>query len=151
MLCSVCGNINVDDLIPAPALLQSGVISGTTHHASYEDLEDAAKNGCVLCKTIHGSSTGSGKQPAKINRMRKFPVQLKLLLQGNANPGYQGGTRLVVSCGGGIIASFEAYVPRGRTNGFMSCLILTRRRINTCAVWAEAHQWQTNMSGSNLS
>lgn len=116
MLCSVCTNINVDELIPAPALLQAGVISGTAHHASYEDLEDAAKNGCFLCKNIDSSSARVGKQSAKINEMRKFPVQLKMLLQGNANPGYQGGTKLLVSCGGGIIASFEAYVPRGRTD-----------------------------------
>jgi hypothetical protein len=117
MLCNVCSNINVDELIPAPALFRAGVVSGTGHHARYEDVENAAKNGCLLCKIIDGSLTRLSKQQAKINRMRKFPVKLKMLLHGNQNPGYQGGTKLFVTCGGEIIANFEAYAPRGRTKG----------------------------------
>lgn len=115
MLCSVCSSIDVDELIPSPAILQEGVVSGTGHHASYKDLENAARNGCDLCMIIESSSVSSVRQSAKFKRGRQFPVQLKLLLQGNANPGYQGGSRLLVACGGEIIANFEAYVPRGRT------------------------------------
>lgn len=115
MLCSVCSNVNVDELIPATSLLQSGVVSGTAHHPSYEELENAATNGCSLCRIIDSSLIRLGKQSAKIKRVGRFPVQLKMLLQGNANPGYQGGTKLLVTCGGQIIANFEAYVPRGRT------------------------------------
>jgi hypothetical protein len=134
MLCGVCSNINVDELIPVPALLQAGVISGTAHHVSYEDLEKAAENGCILCKIIDSSPTRLGKNPSKTSRMRKFQVQLKMLLQGSQNPGYQGGTKLLVACGGDIIARFEAYVLRGRTDWLMSRSILTHYRISTGAV-----------------
>jgi hypothetical protein len=54
-------------------------------------------------------------QQAKIKRIRKFPVQLKMLLQGNQSSEYQGGTKLLVACGGDIIANFESYVVRGKT------------------------------------
>jgi hypothetical protein len=134
MLCSACSNIDVDELIPEPVLLQAGVMSGTGHHASYEDLEDAAKNGCVLCKIVHSSSIRSGKQSAKFNRARKFPVRLKMLLQGNANPGYQGGTKFLFACGGEIIANFEVYIFQGRVKWLMSRVILTHHRISPCAV-----------------
>jgi hypothetical protein len=114
MLCNVCSNVNIDDLIPTPLLLQSGVVSGARHHASYEDLENASRNGCELCKIIESSSSNSIIQQAKIKRMRKFPVHLKMLLQGNQSPEYQGGTKLLVACGGDIIANFESYVVRGK-------------------------------------
>jgi len=134
MLCSVCSNINVDELIPVPALLQAGVISGTAHHVSYEDLKKAAENGCVLCKTIDSSPIRIRKNRAKTSKMREFPVQLKMLLHGNQNPGYQGGMKLLVACGGDIIANFETYVPRGRNNWLMSRSILIHYRIRTCAI-----------------
>ena len=115
MLCSVCSNINVDELIPTLALLSAGVISGTSYHASYEDLEHASRSGCELCNTIESSFPKSGIQQAKIKRMRKFPMHLKMLLRGNQSTDYQGGTKLLIACGGDIIATFEAYVARGRT------------------------------------
>jgi hypothetical protein len=124
MLCSVCSNINIDDLIPTPVLLQSGVVSGARHHTSYKDLENASRNGCELCRIIEDSSSKSTVQQAKIKRMRKFPVHLKMLLQGNQSPEYQGGTKLLVACGGDIIANFESYVARGKTKWLMRLLVL---------------------------
>lgn len=113
MLCSICRSINIDELIPPPGHLDSGVISGTLHHASFGDLMNAGKNGCKLCEIIQGSSSQSVAQLARRERMRNFPVQLKMLLQGRENPGYEGGSKLLVACGGAIIANFEVYISRG--------------------------------------
>jgi hypothetical protein len=124
MLCSVCSNISIDDLIPTPVLLQSGVVSGARHHASYGELENASINGCELCRIIESSSSKSTIQQAKIKRMRKFPVHLKMLLQGNQSPEYQGGTKLLVACGGDIIANFESYVVRGKTKWLIRRLVM---------------------------
>jgi hypothetical protein len=114
MLCSICSNIDVDELIPSPSLLRDGIISGTQHHDTYQDLENAARNGCELCKTIESSLPKTTIQQAKIKRMRKFSIHLKMVLQGNQIAEYQGGTKLLVSCSGDVIANFEAYVARGR-------------------------------------
>jgi hypothetical protein len=63
-------------LIISTALVDSSTdaglgVSGTRHHARYEDLENAAKNGCNLCKIADSSLTRLSKQQAKINRIRK--------------------------------------------------------------------------------
>jgi hypothetical protein len=125
MLCSACSNINVDELIPSPSLLQAGFVSGTGHHARYVDLEAAARSGCELCRIIESSSSNSAIQLARVKRVRKFPVQLKMLLQGNQSPGYRGGTKLLVTCGGEILAKFEAYVARGRNKWIIAHMALT--------------------------
>jgi hypothetical protein len=107
MLCDICSNINIDELIP---LGQSDRHSGTHHHASYQALENAAKAGCELCRVIEIIST---IEPAMLNRIRQLPVRLKMRLHSSASSFYQGGSRLMVSCGATIIAQVEAYVPRG--------------------------------------
>ena len=110
MLCNVCSNINVDELIPPQ---ESDILSGTRQHATYQALEDAAKAGCDLCKAIEALAVDMVTQPARLNRMRKLAVQLKMRLPGGASSEYQGGSKLMVSCGATIIAQMEVYVPRG--------------------------------------
>ena len=110
VLCNICSNINVDELIPAR---KSDNLSGTTQHASYEALENAAKAGCDLCKIIETIAVDTATGLARLNRIRRLAVQLKMRLQGSASPQYQGGSRLLVSCGATPIAQMEVYVPRG--------------------------------------
>jgi len=133
MLCDVCSNIDVDELIPAPAILETGILSGARHHSSYQDLVNAAKDGCKLCKTIEDISKKLVKQPTKLSRMHKLPVQLKMRLQGHANPEYQGGSMLWVTCGGGIIANFEVYILRGTTTLLIRDSGVTYSRVRTYA------------------
>lgn len=113
MLCEICQTINVDELIPPEDVLETGIFSGTKHHASFAELESAAEGGCDLCKAIQACATALIKQPALLRRLSPHPVELKLRLKGHANPGYQGGSKLWASCQGKIIAQLEVYVPRG--------------------------------------
>jgi hypothetical protein len=110
MLCNICSNINVDELIPPR---ESDVLSGTRQHGTYHALEAAAKAGCDLCKAIETIAVNMVNQPARLNRIRQLPVQLKMRLQGSTRPQYQGGSKLMVSCGATIIAQMEIYVLRG--------------------------------------
>lgn len=115
MLCEICKTINVDELIPLEKVLETGIFSGTTHHASFAELESAAKAGCELCKAIERCAYDLIKQPVLLKRLSSHPIELKFRLKGHANPGYQGGSKLWASCQGKIIAQLEAYVARGIT------------------------------------
>lgn len=112
MLCDKCKSIDVDKLIPPEESLKAGVVSGTRHHASFADLEDAAKAGCEFCTAIERCTISLIKQPQIRRRLASRPVDLKMILKGHANPGYQGGSRLWASCEGKIIAQLEVFVPR---------------------------------------
>lgn len=113
MLCEICKTINVDELVPSEEVLEIGIFSGTTHHASFAELESAAKAGCELCKAIERCAHDLIKQPVLLKRLSSYPIELKFRLKGHANPGYQGGSKFWASCQGKIIAQLEAYVPRG--------------------------------------
>lgn len=113
MLCEICQKINVDELIPPEEILRTGIFSGTTHHASFADLESAAKDGCDLCSAIEKCAHNLIKQPILLKRLSPHSIELKLRLKGHANLGYQGGSKLWASCQGKIIAQLEAYVLRG--------------------------------------
>jgi hypothetical protein len=113
MLCEICEKINVDELIPPEEILQTGIFSGTKHHASFTDLESAAKAGCDLCSAIEKCAHNLIKQPILLKRLSPHSIDLKLRLKGHANLGYQGGSKLWASCRGMIVAQLEAYVPRG--------------------------------------
>ena len=133
MLCEICQKLNVDELIPPEAILRTGILSGTKHHASFADLQSAAKAGCDLCSAIEKCAQNLIKQPILLKRLSSHSVWLKSQLKGHANPGYQGGSRLWVSCQGKTIAQLEAYVARGiaaasRSNGH----ILMFTRIRSC-------------------
>ena len=113
MLCEICQKINVDELILPEEILRTGIFSGTKHHASFADLESASKAGCGLCSAIEKCAHNLIMQPIELKRLSPRSITLKLRLKGHANPGYQGGSKLWVSCQGKIIAELEAYVPRG--------------------------------------
>lgn len=132
MLCEICKTINVDELIPSEDILETGIFSGTTHHASFTELESAANAGCELCKAIERCAHDLIKQPTLLKLLSPHPIELKLRLKGHANPGYQGGSKLWASCQGKIIAQLEAYVPRGITFSLIDGPILTFDRIGGC-------------------
>lgn len=113
MLCEICQKINVDELILPEEIIRTGIFSGTKHHASFADLESAAKAGCDLCSAIEKCAHNLIRQPIELKRLSPHSIALKLRLKGHANLGYQGGSKLWVSCQGKIIAELEAYVPRG--------------------------------------
>ncbi len=124
MLCEICSNIDVDALIPIPAILESGIFSGTRHHSSLERLGAASKAGCDLCKTIETLAVEQ-VQNARLNRLRQLPVWLKMRMQGADSPDYQGASRLLVSVGAMIIAELEAYIPRGVVRQHKSLSLMT--------------------------
>jgi hypothetical protein len=132
MLCEICKTINVDELIPSEDILETGIFSGTKHHASFVELEYAAKTGCELCKAIERCAHDLIKQPVLLKRLSTHPIELKLRLKGHANPGYQGGSKLWASCQGKIIAQLEAYVSRGITFSLIDDQNLTLHRIGGC-------------------
>jgi hypothetical protein len=132
MLCEICQTINVDELIPSENVLKSGIFSGTKHHASFAELECAAKTGCELCKAIERCAHDLIKQPILLKRLSPHPIELKLRLKGHANPGYQGGSKLWATCQGKIIAQLEAYVPRGITFSLIDDRNLMLDRIGGC-------------------
>lgn len=132
MLCKVCQKINIDELIPPEHILESGIFSGTKHHASFAELESAAKTGCELCKAIGRCANDLIKQPVLLKRLSPHPIELKLRLKGHANPGYQGGSKLWASCQGKIIAHLEAYVHRGIPSSLIDSQNLMLDRIGGC-------------------
>lgn len=115
MLCEICQKLNVDELIPPAEILRTGIFSGTDHHASFADLESAAKAGCDFCSVIEKCAHNLIKQPILLKSLSSHSTRLKLRLKGHANLGYQGGSKLWASCQGKTIAQLEAYVPRGIT------------------------------------
>jgi len=119
MLCDTCRNINFDELIPAPE-----VFSGTRHHASFKDLQEAARAGCELCEAVVNLAGDLDVQSAIRDRLRQVPINLKLGLQDRGKPQYQGASKLMVACGATIIARLEVYIPRGRPT-WLCCHYLT--------------------------
>lgn len=107
MLCHACKSINIDALIPPQSALEAGTISGTTQHATFGALQEAARDGCALCAAINDCAP-------RLRRMQGDPVELKMQLRGHANAWYEGGCRLFVSCGAVVIARLEVCVARGR-------------------------------------
>ena len=132
MLCEICKTINVDKLIPSENAFETGISSGTRHHASFAELESAAKAGCELCKVIERCTLDLIKQPALLKGLSPHPIELKLRLKGHANPRYQGGSKLWASCQGNIIAQLEVYILRRIPSSLVDDQNLTLPRIGSC-------------------
>ena len=113
MLCQICQTINIDALIPPESALDNGTISGTTHHSTFANLQNAASAGCELCKAVDRCAHKQIRQEARLRRLLGYPVELKMHLKGHANSEYEGACKLFVSCQATIVAQLEVYVARG--------------------------------------
>lgn len=125
MLCEACKSIDGDKLIPTKEFLEAGVLSGTRHHASFAELEAAAKAGCEFCAAIETCTIAAIKEPPRRERLLPHPVDLKMRLKSHASPGFQGGSKLWAVCEGKVIAHLEVFVPRGMTFSMIESTGLT--------------------------